>query len=148
MGRSESFGKKDVRSKQLQKRKDKEKRREEKKERGKSKSFDDMLAWVDENGRICSEPTSSEKKPEVKAENIEVSIPKGGIIKKEAVIKGKIINYDVTKGFGFINSMQLNDSVFFHINECSWDVKTGDKVEFEKEKGQKGLKAFNIKKLI
>ena len=143
----ETFGKKEVRNKQLKKRKEKEQRRLERKESGRS-SFNDMLAWVDENGRICSEPPSFDKKPEVKIESIEVSIPKGGIIKKESGFKGKIMNFDTTKGFGFINRMQPKDTVFFHINDCIGDVKTGDKVEFELEKGQKGTKAVNIKKLI
>ena len=57
------------------------------------------------------------------------------------------MNYDVTKGFGFISSVQLIDSVFFHINDCEGEVKTGDKVEFKTEKGQRGLKAINVKKV-
>jgi cold shock CspA family protein len=146
MGRAkETSGKKEVRNRQLKKRKKKEQRKLEKKEKGKS-SFDDMLAWVDENGRIRSEPPSSEKQPEVKAENINVSVPKGGNIRKVTLFKGKVINFDESKGFGFVNSMQLNDAVFFHINDCTGEVKTGDKVEFETERGQKGLKAVHIKK--
>lgn len=147
MGRAkETFGKKEVRNKQLKKRKDKEKRRLEKKEQGKN-SFDDMIAWVDENGQICSEPPSPENKLEVKAENIEVSIPRGGVKSIESVSKGKINNFDKSKGYGFINSNQYQDSIFFHINDCTQEVKAGDKVEFKTEKGHKGLKAVNIKKV-
>ncbi|MBN2612493.1 MAG: cold shock domain-containing protein [Bacteroidales bacterium] len=142
----ETSGKKEVRNKQLKKRKEKAQRKLERKENGKN-SFDDMLAWVDEYGRICSAPPTSENKSEVKAENIEISVPKGGKIKKETIIKGKILNFDAARGFGFINSMQLYDSVFFHINDCSAEVKPGDKVEFETEKGLKGIKAVNIKKV-
>ena len=62
MGRSkETFGKKEVRNKQLKKRKEKEKRRLEKKEQDKKSNFDDMLAWVDENGQICSTPPDLSK---------------------------------------------------------------------------------------
>lgn len=148
MGRAkETFGKKEVRNKQLKKRKEKEKRKQEKKEKGKS-SFDDMLAWVDENGQICSEPPSTENSEEIKAESIEVSVPKGGNKIKDTWIKGKISTFDVIKGFGFINSMQLDNNVFFHINDCTEEVKSGDKVEFETERGQKGLKAINIKKWV
>ena len=146
MGRSESFNKKEVRDKQLKKRKEKEKRKQERKEQGKS-SFDDMIAWVDENGQICSEPPSLDNKEEIKAENIEVSVPKGGARNQNKLIEGKVVNYDDTKGFGFISSNDLSESVFFHINDCETEIKVGDKVGFETEKGPKGLKAINVKKL-
>lgn len=139
----ETSGKKEVRNKQLKKRKEKEQRKLDRKEQGKD-SFDNMLAWVDENGQICSEPPIIDKKKEIKAENIEISVPKGGFIKEETAFNGKVQNYDHSKGYGFISSTQINDSVFFHINDCYPEVKTGDKVSFETEKGLKGLKAINI----
>ncbi len=148
MGRSkETFGKKEVRNKQIKKRKEKELRKREKKGQGKS-SFDDMIAWVDENGQILSEPPLAENKQEVIADQIEVSIPKGGVRAKEIISKGKIRNFDIEKGFGFISSMQQKNSVFFHINDCEQEVRAGDKVEFETENGPKGLKAFNVKKVV
>lgn len=145
MGRSkETFGKKEVRNKQIKKRKDKEKRRLEKKEQDTS-SFDDMLAWVDENGQLCSAPPDLSNKKEVKAENIEVSVPKGGNSNVISVYTGMVKNFDESKGFGFISSRDLNDSVFVHVNDCNGELKTGMKVEFEIESGEKGLKAKNIK---
>ncbi len=146
MGRAkETFGKKEVRNKKLKKRKEKEKRKLEKKEQGKN-SFDDMMAWVDENGQICSEPPSQENKEEIKAENIEISVPKGGTKAKDMVVAGRVKNFDEAKGFGFIGSDQLSDSVFFHVNDCNEEIKVGDKVEFQTEKGPKGLKAINVSK--
>ncbi|MBN1118582.1 MAG: cold shock domain-containing protein [Bacteroidales bacterium] len=148
MGRAkETFGKKEVRNKQLKKRKDKEKRRTERKEQGKT-SFDDMIAWVDENGQICSEQPDLSKKEKIDVNSIEISVPKGGIKGKDKVLTGKVRNYDDTKGFGFISVIQLNDSVFFHVNDCTEEIKVGDKVEFETEKGLKGLKAINIRKAV
>jgi cold shock CspA family protein len=147
MGRAkETFGKKEVRNKQAKKRKEKEKRRQEKKEKG-TDSFDDMIAWVDENGQILPEPPDDDQKEEVDAEQIEVSVPKGGAKTKDMMHTGKVKNYDDAKGYGFIYCNQLNDSVFFHINDCTGEVKTGDKVEFKTEHGPKGLKAFNIEKV-
>jgi cold shock CspA family protein len=147
MGRAkESFGKKEVRNKQQKKRKEKEKRKQEKKEQGKN-SFDDMLAWVDENGQICTEPPSADNKQEVKAEHIEISIPKGGGKPKNAMHTGRIRNFDEAKGYGFIRCAEINEAVFFHINDCDDDVNTGNTVEFKVEKGQKGLKATSIKKV-
>ncbi len=142
---SETFGKKEIRNKQLKKRKDKAQRKLERKEQGKS-SFDDMLAWVDENGRICSEPPEKDSKQEIKAENIDVSVPKGGYKKEDVIYTGKIQNYDQRKGFGFISSLQLKNTIFFHITDCSEELKIGEKVTFETQNGLKGLKAYNISK--
>ena len=145
MGRAkETVGKKEVRNKQIKKHKEKQKRKQERKEQ-KSRGFDDMIAYVGENGQILSEQPTANNSSKVKAENIEVSVPKGGIKIKDTVHRGKVHNYNESKGYGFIKSIQLPDSVFFHINDCTDDVKTGDKVEFETEKGAKGLKAMNVK---
>jgi cold shock CspA family protein len=148
MGRAkETFGKKEVRNKQLKKRKEKEKRKLERKESGKKSGLDDMLAWVDANGQIVSSPPSDEERAEVKAENIEISVPKGGAAPIESANKGRVKNFDTTKGFGFITTMQMQDDIFFHINDCLEEIKQGDKIEFETEKGVKGLKAVKIKKI-
>ena len=147
MGKSESFGKKEVRTKQLKKRKDKELRREQKKVSQKRNSFDDMLAWVNENGQICSSPPDLSKREEIRADQIETSIPKGGIVKESILLKGRINNFDISKGYGFITGNHLSESIFFHITDCIDEIKAGYKVEFETEMGAKGLKAVNVKRL-
>ena len=148
MGRSrETFGKKEVRKKQIKKRKEKESRRQERKEHGSSGKLEDMLAWVDENGNIISEPPTKTKKSEVKAENIEVSIPKAEPGEHNKYRTGKVINFNESKSFGFISSPSLSESVFFHTNDCLEHISDGDQVVFETEKGLKGLKAFQIKKM-
>ena len=65
MGRAmETRNKKDVRNKKDKKRKEKEKKRLIRKETGKS-SFDDMIAYVDEYGRISATPPDPNKKIQV-----------------------------------------------------------------------------------
>ena len=148
MGRSnETFGKKDVRTKQEKKRKEKEKRRLEKKEQGKKGGLDDMIAWVDENGMITSTPPDLTQKTEVKAENIEIGIPKSEdrINNKIKTRTGRLKNFDETKGFGFIIDSETRESIFVHRNDSSGDLQTGCLVEFETEKGLKGLKAVRVK---
>jgi hypothetical protein len=62
MGRSqETFGKKEVRTKKEKKRKEKEQKRAKRKSEGKKNSFDDMIAYVDEFGKITSTPPDPEK---------------------------------------------------------------------------------------
>nr|WP_319398599.1 cold shock domain-containing protein [uncultured Carboxylicivirga sp.] len=147
MARSkETFGKKEVRNKKDKKRKEKEQRKLEKKEQGK-KDFDDMIAWVDENGMITDTPPDLTQKTEIKAENIEVSIPKAEFRETASNIRtGRLKNFDESKGFGFITDSDTRDSLFVHINDCLEPIAIGDRVEFETEKGLKGLKAVNVKK--
>lgn len=145
MSRSkETFGKKDVRNKQAKKRKEKEKRRLEKKEQGK-KGFDDMIAWVDENGNIIDTPPDLTQKTEIEVESIEVGVPKAENRVNNKLRKGRLNNFDESKGFGFIIDSMTKDSIFVHVNDSADELKAGCQVEFETEKGPKGLKAVNVK---
>jgi len=146
MSRSkETFSKKNVRDKKAKKRKEKEKRRLEKKEQGTKKSFDDMIAWVDENGMISSTPPDLTRKKEIKAETIEVRVPKSETRLHNKIKTGKLKSFEESKGFGFIVDADTQESIFVHINDCLDDIDVGDRVEFETEKGVKGLKAVNVK---
>ncbi len=63
MGRSqETFGKKEVRTKKEKKRKEKEQKRAKRKSEGKKSNFDDMIAYVDEFGKITSTPPDPDRK--------------------------------------------------------------------------------------
>jgi len=146
MGRAkETFGKKEVRNKQVKKRKEKEQRRQEKKGQSKQGSLDDMIAWVDENGVITSTPPNVSQKKEIKAENIEIGVPKAEFKINHRIRTGNLKNFDESKGFGFIVDSETKDSLFVHANDCKEPLKVGCKVEFETEKGLKGLKAINVK---
>ncbi len=54
------------------------------------------------------------------------------------------------KGFGFIVSDEGGDEVFFHRSRLApkvyfEDLREGDEVEFQVQKGEKGLQASNLK---
>jgi peptidyl-tRNA hydrolase len=70
-----SFNKKELEKKKVQKRKDKQQRKIERKAVG-SKSFDDMIAYVDENGIITDLPPDTGNKTEIETGAILISIPK------------------------------------------------------------------------
>ena len=59
------------------KREEKQKRKEERLSSG-SRSFEEMLAYVDENGILHSTPEGVKPKEEIDASEIEISIPKKG----------------------------------------------------------------------
>jgi cold shock CspA family protein len=147
MGRpQETSNKKEVKNKKDKKRKEKEKKRLLKKETGKKSSFDDMIAYVDENGMITSTPPDPNKKREVIAEGIELSATKNDTSQKTDYIrKGVVTFFNDSKGFGFIRDMQNNQSVFVHANNLLEAVKENNIVTFEIGKGPKGLTALKVK---
>lgn len=147
MGRpQETFNKKEVRNKKEKKRKEKEKKRLIKKETGKTSSFDDMIAYVDEFGMLSSTPPDPTKKKVVIAENIELSATKNDASQKSDFIrKGVVTFFNDSKGYGFIRDMETKQSVFVHANNCLEEVRENNMVSFEIGKGPKGATALKVK---
>lgn len=146
MGRSqETYNKKEVRSKAEKKRKEKAEKRLAKKEQEKKSSFDDMLAYVDENGQLSSTPPDPSKKTKIKAEDIEIGTPTRINEEYNPVRKGIVAFYNDSKGYGFIKDSETKESVFVHANNLLEDIKEGNIVSFEVEMGQKGPTAVKVK---
>jgi cold shock CspA family protein len=147
MGRSqETFGKKEVRSKNEKKRKEKEQKRAKKKTDGKKSSFDDMIAYADEFGKITSTPPDPDKKTVVVAENIELTITRNNPESTpDFVRKGVVTFFNDSKGFGFIRDLTSNQSVFVHANNLLEPIKENNVVVFEIGKGPKGPSALKVK---
>jgi cold shock CspA family protein len=147
MGRSqETFGKKEVRSKNEKKRKEKEQKRAKKKTDGKKSSFDDMIAYADEFGKITSTPPDPDKKTVVVAENIELTITRNNPESTpDFVRKGVVTFFNDSKGFGFIRDLTSNQSVFVHANNLLEPIKENNVVVFEIGKGPKGPSALRVK---
>lgn len=144
MGRSqESFNKKDVRNKKEKKRKEKEAKKLARKD-GEKASFDDMIAYVDENGVITSEPVDPGSKTEIKLEDIAVSVPKGSAEEVDPVRKGTVTFFNESKGFGFIKDMETKQDVFVHANNVNGEIREGNLVTFEIERGQRGPNAVKV----
>ena len=148
MGRSqESFNKKAVRTKQEKKKKEKEKKRLARKDNDKS-TFDDMIAYVDENGNIIDTPPDPDKKIEIKLEDIEVSIPSREDDENyDPTRKGIVSFFNDSKGFGFIKDSNTKESLFVHINSVEGEIKEGNVVSYEVEKGLKGPVAVRVKQV-
>jgi cold shock CspA family protein len=145
MGRSqETSNKKEVKNKQEKKRKDKALKRQIKKGAGKS-SFDDMIAYVDEFGKISSTPPDPNKKILVDVDGIELGATKNDPLQKNDFIrKGVVTFFNESKGFGFIRDMENNQSVFVHANNLEEAIKENNIVSFEIGKGPKGLTALKV----
>lgn len=147
MARSVTVDKRENEKKRLAKRAEKQKKKEEKKLSPKANSFEDMIAYVDENGVITSTPpTENGKKEEIKQEEILISVPKKE--KEEPVVlRGKIDFFNTSKGFGFIKELSNGERYFFHVNNVlSSELNEGNIVTFDLERGLKGMNAINIRR--
>ncbi len=145
MGRSqESFNKKEVRNKKEKKRKEKEKKRLARKD-GSRNSSEDMIAYVDAHGNITDSPPDPTKREVINVEDIQVSVPRGPLEEVETIRKGTVTYFNASKGFGFITDQQTKDSVFVHVNNTLEEIREGNLVNFEIEKGQKGPMAVQVK---
>lgn len=137
------MNKKELEKKKDQKRKEKLARKEERKSNVGPKSLDDMIAYVDENGQLTDTPPDPRNKKEVELESISVSTPKMENIETPE-LKGRVEHYNSDKGYGFIKSQDSVEKYFFHINSAPNNIKEGDVVTYELERGKKGMNAVNI----
>lgn len=145
----QTSNKKENEKKRLQKRKEKDEKKEERKAQGK-RSFEEMLAYVDEYGNISSTPPDpTKKKTVIKSEDIQLGVPKHEESEKEDPIRnGTVTFFNNDKGYGFIQDLKSQESIFVHINGLVDRVKEHDKVTFEVERGKKGLNAVNVTKKL
>ena len=133
MAKYASFGKRENEKKKQARRVEKQNRKEERKSSGKATSFEDMIAYVDENGVITSTPPElNPNKEEIKQEEILISTPKKENIEILTVLKGRVDYFNESKGYGFIK-------------DTLTDISETDIVTFELERGLRGMNAINIR---
>ena len=59
--------------------------------------------------------------------------------------EGTVKFFNETKGFGFIVPADGSEDVFVHSSGLIDQIRENDKVEYEVERGKKGLNAVNVK---
>ena len=61
-------------------------------------------------------------------------------------MKGTIKLFKRQSNYGFIETDEMDDDVFFHVSEVEegYSPEEGDEVEFDQEDGDKGPKATNV----
>lgn len=145
----ETFNKKEKEKKRLKKREEKMKKKEARKANSKGGDFENMIAYVDENGHLTDTPPDPSKKVKVDAESIVIGIPKKEDYEEEEVADktGKVSYFDTSKGFGFIIDSISQEKYFVHVSGLIDEVFENDKVTFELEKGLKGMNAVRVKKI-
>jgi cold shock CspA family protein len=143
----ETWNKKEREKKKQKSRQDKQERKQERKENAKEgKSFDDMLAYIDENGNLSSTPPDPGKMKKIQLEDIQIGVPKHVAPDPADLIRrGKVTFFNESKGYGFIKDQQTQESIFVHANGLLNQIKENSKVTFEIEMGPKGPGAVNVR---
>lgn len=142
-----TFSKKENEKKRLKKRNEKQEKREERQANfKKGLALEDMMAYVDENGNITNTPPDPNKKKKViNANDIQITTARQeDIIDEDPIKKGTVTFFNDGKGYGFIRNSETQESVFVHVNGLITQIREGDKVTFEVEKGQKGPTAVRV----
>jgi len=62
-----------------------------------------------------------------------------------AMANGKVDFFHDTGGYGFIETADADDDVFFHMEDVSGpDLEEGQDIEFDIEQAEKGPRATNV----
>lgn len=143
---AETYSKKENRDKKAKKRANKAEKMEDRKfNNKKGKSLEDMMAYVDENGNITNTPPNPAKpKKEIALEDILLG---AAPIEGEDPRKKGVVAYFSDKGYGFITEERTKERIFVHTNDLKVELREGDKVTFETERSDRGLKAINVEKV-
>jgi cold shock CspA family protein len=142
---SGTFAKKDREKRKQKERQEKLEKKAEQKS-AKAKSFDEMIAYVDEFGRFSSTPPQ-QRKP-IDLEEIQISISKRDETEDSNIRTGVVASFDESKGYGFVKDSSSQESIFVHASALTEPIKQGDRVTFEANQGERGLFAVNVKHAV
>ncbi len=143
---TDSWKKKDREQRKQKEKNEKAEKMQHRKDNTKKKSFDDMIAYLDENGNLSAKPPDPRKKVEVKLEDIQIGVPEYVPPTEEELTRtGKVTFFNDAKGFGFIKDLVSQQSVFVHVNNLDSPIQENDRVSFQVESGPRGLSAVKVK---
>ena len=146
-GSQQTFNKKDKEKKRLKKRLDKQQKLADRKANSQGGGLDNMIAYVDENGHITDTPPDPANRKKIDAGSIEIAVPKREMVETPSVRNGRVEFFNHSKGFGFIKELDTQEKYFVHANSLIEEIKEGDMVTFELERGFKGMSAVRVNKV-
>lgn len=60
-------------------------------------------------------------------------------------MEGTVKFFNEAKGFGFIKPNNAGEEVFVHVSGLIDDIRENDQVEYEVERGKKGMNAVRVR---
>jgi cold shock protein len=60
-------------------------------------------------------------------------------------MQGKVKFFNEAKGFGFITPSNAGQDIFVHVSGLVDEIRENDSVEYDEERGKKGMNAVNVK---
>ncbi|NJN24606.1 MAG: cold shock domain-containing protein [Cyclobacteriaceae bacterium] len=60
-------------------------------------------------------------------------------------MQGTVKFFNETKGFGFIKPSDSSEDIFVHSSGLIDDIHENDQVEYDMERGKKGMNAVNVR---
>jgi cold shock CspA family protein len=145
MARSQdTFTKREREKQRVKKQEDKREKMRERKANGKSKSLEDMMAYLDENGNLTNRPPDPRKMKTFRQEDMQISVPKSEDRVPDLPRAGTVSFFNTQKGFGFIIDGETRERIFVHANDLSAPIQENDKVTFLIQNGPKGLLATDV----
>ncbi|MHC8949390.1 cold-shock protein [Sphingobacterium hungaricum] len=138
MGQSQiTFRKKEqAKKKQLKKQQKQERKEFNKQNNDKGKGFEEMFAYVDENGNISDTPPL--KKYEFKEEDLhrpEV---------EDVYFHGKVSYYNEQGRFGFIRDNESKETTYFNDNLVGFVLKLDQKVRYKYKSSKQGNQVVEV----
>lgn len=64
---------------------------------------------------------------------------------KPVMYKGTVKFFNQTKGFGFIIESGSRQEIFVHVSGLVDEIRQGDNVTFDTQRGKKGMNAVNVR---
>jgi len=102
---------------------------------------------IDHFGRTNTETASHETfvLPKSHPENGYTTLNRRVILNPTAMANGKVDFFNDTGGYGFIDTEDADDDVFFHMEDVGGeDLTEGTEIEFDIEQAPKGPRATNV----
>jgi cold shock protein len=59
-------------------------------------------------------------------------------------MQGTVKFFNETKGFGFITPANSGTDIFVHVSGLVDQIRENDQVEYDEERGKKGMNAVNV----
>ncbi|MBO9632423.1 MAG: cold shock domain-containing protein [Chitinophagaceae bacterium] len=141
----ETFNKREKEKQRMKKQQEKqEKMKERKNNKDQNKDLSSMMAYLDENGNLTDTPPDPSKKKVFLQEEIQIGVPKAEDLPEDQFHTGVVNFFNHQKGFGFIIDNDTRERIFVHANDINVMLNENDKVQYEINKGHKGLVAVNV----